>query len=223
MPELTADLKAASGVACDTASMPDVRPLIEPNRVGEKTAIAAGYEAIMKARPARAGLIKLFPRPPNAIFATPMANTEPKTAIQIGRPGGRVKASRIAVTNALKSTSADGFLNANRTISHSVRRQDIMHTAVRMIDLIPKKNTDATNDGMSATTTDTMIEGTDSPCRICGDVDTCSSCVRVSSAIAIHTFLNKLLLDRSGLLCCHYMVFAKFYIMNKVDFRWTYV
>ena len=51
-------------------------------------------------RPAKAGLKRLFPKPPKDILAIPIATIEPMTTIHIGRLEGRLKASSMPVTTA---------------------------------------------------------------------------------------------------------------------------
>jgi len=59
-----------------------------------------------------------------------MAKTEPATAIQVGRAGGRLKASSRPVITALPSESDDARRIARRQ-SHSVSRQAATQTAAR--------------------------------------------------------------------------------------------
>ena len=104
-----------------------------------------------------AGFAKFWPMPPKRFFTITMANREPTTAIQIGKVEGRLKASRMPVTTALRSPMVWGFLQAilNR---YSPTTQVITQVAMRISDLMPKITTEATAAGSRAMITSRIRE-----------------------------------------------------------------
>ena len=70
--------------------------------------IATGKAAWTKARPTRAGLNTLKPRPPNIALPMAIPATAATSAIHNGKPGGRVSASSIPVMVALQSLRVEG-------------------------------------------------------------------------------------------------------------------
>ena len=65
--------------------------------------IATGNDASKNALPARAGLTKLLPIPPNTIFTTIIENTPPNIHIHHGSDACTLNASNKPVTTAEKS------------------------------------------------------------------------------------------------------------------------
>ena len=83
----------AKGVAVEIASAPGA----------DQVVICTGHEASSMALAASAGLIKLWPSPPNTCLASTMANAEPMSVIHHGSEGGTFMAKSSPVTTADKS------------------------------------------------------------------------------------------------------------------------
>ena len=85
-------LIVASGVAAVAPSI-----VINPCPGIGHVVICTGNDIRRNARPARAGLKRLHPSPPNVILTTPIANRAPMTTIQSGIFDGRLNARSIPV------------------------------------------------------------------------------------------------------------------------------
>ena len=133
-PAFTAAFMIDSGVAPVVASRYVPNPCPGTGHV----VICTGNEMRRKARPASAGLKRLHPSPPNVIFTTPIAKSEP---IQIGRFDGTLNANKIPVNTAEPSVIVSlSFLRINLLIVHSKNTHDA--TAVRVAIIAPTpKNT----------------------------------------------------------------------------------
>ena len=122
----------------------------------------------MNARAASAGLNGFIPSPPNTCLATPIANTEPTTAIQSGSPAGRLSARRSPVTTAERSPMVFSRFIARRH-SASVTMQVETQVAIVQTAGIPKNQMPAAVVGKSAMITSSMMRDTLArPCA-CGD------------------------------------------------------
>src|SRR6056297_552013 len=124
----SAPFTICKGVAADTASTP--AGFSHPN-------ILVGQDATNIALPAKAGLIKLFPIPPNTCFTTAIANIEPINGIHQGAEGGRLNANNIPVTTALRSLIVTSFFS-NFLIIASVATAEITAILVNLIESKPK-------------------------------------------------------------------------------------
>ena len=92
--------------------------------------MAFGNEMSRKQRAASAGLIKFFPRPPNAHFTTRIAKMPPRTGANSGVSAERVSASIRPVTSADPSRQVSG-LRMSLSYRNSVPTELI--TEARMI------------------------------------------------------------------------------------------
>ena len=130
---------SASGVAADTPSK--VYPVM-----------AAPKEISRKARPAKAGFIMLWPRPPKRHLTTKIANTEPSTGMYTGTSAGRVMASSRPVTTALASLMVLPRLVA-RLNRYSVTTAAAMETSITNPAYQPWAHTPRTAVGSRASST----------------------------------------------------------------------
>ena len=124
----------------------------------------------MKARAASAGLNGFMPSPPNACFATPMANTEPTAAIQSGIPAGRFSASSRPVSTAERSPMVLSRFIAMRH-NASVTSAAETHTAMVHTAGIPKKRIPIAVVGRSAMMTSSISRLTLTSACACGELD----------------------------------------------------
>ena len=177
---LQAALQSPWGVADDIASAPNQ---VFITASGVAVVIASGVfhqnglsqvvigpvkEMSMNARAASAGLNGFIPIPPNTCLATPIANTEPTTAIQSGSPAGRLSARRSPVTTAERSPMVFSRFIASRH-SASVTMQVETQVAIVQTAGIPKNQMPAAVVGRSAMITSSIIRDTLArPCA-CGD------------------------------------------------------
>ena len=100
-PAFRAVFMTASGVAPVVASKPRGFEL--------KLFMNFAQEMMRKQRPASAGFIQFWPRPPNICFAMMIAKTAPSAGIQSGISGGMFSARIIPVTTAEKSEMVTVF------------------------------------------------------------------------------------------------------------------
>ena len=159
-----------SGVAQVTAST-EVAPVTDSYPTGLLHVVMAPVNEIsMNARADSAGLNGLYPKPPNTCFATAIANTLPHTAIQRGRSGGRLSASRRPVSTAEKSPMEFSRFMAMRQ-SASVTTDAAMQTAISHTARMPKKHTEHPAAGRSAITTSRIMELTLDLACACGELE----------------------------------------------------
>ena len=95
--------------------------------------MAVPKEISRKLRPARAGFMMLWPRPPKRHLTTRMANTAPSTGIYTGTLAGSVRASSRPVTMALQSPMVF-FLLVTLSNRYSVSTAAAMDTAMIMAE-----------------------------------------------------------------------------------------
>ena len=107
---------------------------------GDQVVIATGKEAWRKARPTSAGLKTLKPIPPKSTLPSATATTAPTAAIQSGKPGGRVSASRSPVIIILPSEMVEGFPETKQK-NRSVRMLTTVHVNRRAKALSPNCHT----------------------------------------------------------------------------------
>ena len=81
--------------------------------------ICTGNDMSRNTRPAIAGLNRFWPRPPNDILTTPIANRAPANTIHQGVVEGRFMASRRPVTSADQPLNISGFFMRYLAMSHS--------------------------------------------------------------------------------------------------------
>lgn len=168
-PAFTAAFMMESGVAPVSASRYVPNPCPGTGHV----VICTGNEIRRKARPASAGLKRLQPSPPNVIFTTPIAKSEPMTIIHIGRFDGTLNANKIPVNTAEPSVMVSlSFLRMNLLIAHSKNTHDATAVRVAIIAPTPKNTNEQTSAGTRAMQTPYMFFCTLSPLCMCGDNDT---------------------------------------------------
>ncbi len=131
-------------------------------------AMAAGKEISRNTRPVSAGLNMLQPSPPKAILATPMAITEPATAIHHGSEEGRLSASRTPVTTAERSPMLFGRLSIQRLTEYSIATHAATDTRRTFRAGRRKKYSAHTTAGIRATSTWAMVERTVLRVCMCG-------------------------------------------------------
>ena len=90
-------------------------------------------------RPAKAGLKRLFPKPPKDILAIPIATIDPMTTIHIGRVEGRLKASSNPVSMAEPLPIVGYSFSKYFWIRYSTMTQESIDERVTMKAPIPKK------------------------------------------------------------------------------------
>jgi len=115
---------------------------------------ATGNAAWRNARPSSAGLNTFCPSPPYTSFPKTMANAPPVNAIQSGRPGGSVSASRRPVIIADPSPS-----DPPRPNRRSGMRAPATQAATISSTLGPKNHVAAITTGARLATTDHMMRG----------------------------------------------------------------
>ena len=135
--------------------------------------ICAGNESKRNARPAKAGLNRLHPKPPKDIFTTPMANSAPRITIHTGKLEGKLKASNTPVMMAEPSLMVVSVRFIRYfPMTHSKNTQEATETNVTMKAPTPKKYNDVRKAGTNATSTPYIFLFTLSRLWICGDRDT---------------------------------------------------
>ena len=133
--------------------------------------IWAGKLAISTIRPARAGLTKFCPMPPNICLATTMAATLPSAACHKGRLTGRLKASSRPVTTQERSPTVCGRFITER-LSVSEATQAPTQTSSMASARQPNSQTEATAAGSRAMRTSSMMVRVDAPLCRWGEEDT---------------------------------------------------
>ena len=128
--------RIASAVALETASA--LEPRETASCAETQVVIATGQDAIRKARPASAGLMKFLPRPPNRHLAKIIAMPSPMISIQYGSVTGTTKASRVPVTTADRSPIVDGFL---RILSYAASNRTQAMIEISVITMARGPNT----------------------------------------------------------------------------------
>ena len=168
-------------VACDQ-SKPSAPFLMKARGVAEVTASAPRHaeelhvvmapvnDMSMNARAARAGLKGLYPSPPNACFATPIANTPPAPAIHSGRSGGRLSARRRPVRTDERSPIVFSRFIARRQRA-SVTMHDATHVPIRNAAFSPKNQIEQAVAGRSAMITSSMSALTPIFACVCGELE----------------------------------------------------
>ena len=126
-----------------------------------------------KARPAKAGLKRLQPKPPKVILTMPMAKSAPTTIIHGWMLLGMLNARRMPVRMAEPSvTVVLGFFSMNLLIAHSKNTHEATEMAVVMIAPTPKLMNEHRRAGTRAMQTQYMFFCTESPLCTWGESDT---------------------------------------------------
>ena len=141
-----------------------------PSRKADcQVVIATGNAACRKALPTRAGLKRLYPRPPKTNFPTATEKTPPRNAIQSGKMGGSVSPRRTPVMTADQSDIVLSLFDHLHKAC-SVSTLAITTVAMTRNAFIPKANTAKITTGIIAQTTFCMIVSVLTPFLICGEV-----------------------------------------------------
>ena len=118
--------------------------------------IGAVSEIIRTIRAVIAGFAKFWPSPPKSCFTITIATKLPRTAIQKGSVTGRLSASMIPVTAALRSPIVCSLFIIFRH-RYSNTTDEAVHTAISAAALNPKNVTAAIIAGTSETITIDII------------------------------------------------------------------
>ena len=132
--------------------------------------MAVPKEISRKLRPARAGFIMLWPRPPKRHLTTRMANTAPSTGMYTGTFAGRVRASSRPVRMALPSVTVLSRL-VTRSNTYSVSTAAVTDSRMISPEYQPWAQTPRTVVGSSASSTSRITALVERPPRSWGALE----------------------------------------------------
>ena len=162
-PDLSASLRALSGVAPEMASGRGMKP-----GVGFQLVIWAGKDTSRNTRPVMAGLNTFWPMPPKGSLATQMATNAPTNTIHGEIADGRFMARSRPVTTADRSPTVEGRFIIHLVTAPSSSTQESTLTARTSSSDQPYARTETTIAGHSAMITSRMMEVVETFAWMCG-------------------------------------------------------
>ena len=170
---LSGEKNCPNGVAPLTASTPAKAGKVH-------VVILTGKLACRKARPNKAGLKILAPKPPKTCLPKTIATTAPRAVPAMGKDGGSVIAKRIPVKIADPSSMVSPVF---MILLHAYSATIAAKTATRIVTIafVPKRRRDTIIAGKSAAITVYIIRGTECFPLLCG----------AGATIVIRSDLNK--------------------------------